>query len=194
MPEHLGIARDDLKWRQDQTYVEIFIRLPWKCRPKDAKVTITKSSISVSIGSRPAVLHGELFGSIQTSGSHWYIGESTQQTAIYMPSCRESQLLRYNDWCSVTRVCLVDDVILLPFTISAVDAILHITLMKLERRGNFYGKGRSNADTFWKSVVKKADTGNTIQLKYAPSVYYRSYCELEGQISEAASLQLQESS
>ena len=90
VPEQLGIARDDIKWRQDQTYVEIFVCLPWKCRPKDANVTLTKSSISVSMGSRPAVLHGELFGSIQTSGSHWYIGEieyaAAQTIACLLPS------------------------------------------------------------------------------------------------------------
>ena len=85
-------------------------------------------------------------------------------------------------------------ILLTPVVLTAVDSILHITLMKLERRGNFYGKGRSNTDTFWKSVVKKADTGNTIQLKYAPAVYYRSYCELDNQAASGASanMQLQE--
>lgn len=62
---------------------------------------------------------------------------------------------------------------------------MYITLLKLERRGNFYGKGKTNADTFWKSLVRGAKEGDTLQLKHAPSEYYHSNWELEDGATKA---------
>jgi hypothetical protein len=50
-------------------------------------------------------------------------------------------------------------------------------MLKLARRGNFYGKGKSNADTFWKSVLRAAPVAETLQVEYPPSAYYHTTWE-----------------
>ena len=61
----------------------------------------------------------------------------------------------------------------------AVDNILHLTLLKHERRGKFYGEGRCNADTYWKSIVKGAAEAERLPFKYPPSDYYWTTWEME---------------
>lgn len=73
VPDKLGIAKDKLKWRQDQTFVEIFMLLPDNCPPKSVSVTLTKDSIHVLLGQR-TVLAGDLYTAIKVDSSHWYMG------------------------------------------------------------------------------------------------------------------------
>lgn len=58
---------------------------------------------------------------------------------------------------------------------TAVDGILHFSLLKLARRGNFYGRGKTNADTFWRSVLRGAP--DALAIPYPPSEYYHSVWE-----------------
>ena len=56
------------------------------------------------------------------------------------------------------------------------DGILHITLLKRSRRGN-YADGTSNAHTFWCSILKQQPPAECIALQRPPLAYYNSYWE-----------------
>lgn len=51
------------------------------------------------------------------------------------------------------------------------DGILHLTMLKRNRRGN-YADHCTNADTFWKSVMKRAPQQERLALPYPPNKYY----------------------
>ena len=42
--------------------------------------------------------------------------------------------------------------------------VLYITLLKLNRRGN-YENGSTNADTFWRSVLQRASAADSLQAR-----------------------------
>ena len=52
-----------------------------------------------------------------------------------------------------------------------VDGILHLTMLKRNRRGN-YGDHCTNADTFWRSVMKHAPQQEQLTIPYPPIKYY----------------------
>ena len=52
-----------------------------------------------------------------------------------------------------------------------VDRILHLTMLKRNRRGN-YANHCTNADTFWKSVMKHAPQQERLKPAYPPTKYY----------------------
>lgn len=56
------------------------------------------------------------------------------------------------------------------------DGVLELILLKRNRRGN-YADGTTNADTFWRSLLKTAPDSEVLQIKYPPSNYYWSFCE-----------------
>lgn len=56
--------------------------------------------------------------------------------------------------------------------------ILHIIMMKRNRRGN-YANGSTNADTFWYSPLKKGPAEAVIPVQHPPTAYYSSFVELE---------------
>ncbi len=51
------------------------------------------------------------------------------------------------------------------------DSILHLTMLKRNRRGN-YANQCTNADTYWKSVLRYAPQQERLQLLYPPDKYY----------------------
>ena len=51
---------------------------------------------------------------------------------------------------------------------AAVDGVLHILLLKRNRRGH-YAVGSTNADTFWMSLLAKAPSAETLQLQHPPT-------------------------
>ena len=51
------------------------------------------------------------------------------------------------------------------------DRILHLTMLKRNRRGN-YANQCTNADTFWKSVMKQAPQQERLKADCPPSRYY----------------------
>lgn len=51
------------------------------------------------------------------------------------------------------------------------DRVLHLTMLKRNRRGN-YANQCTNADTFWKSVMKHAPQQERLSAAYPPSRYY----------------------
>ena len=59
------------------------------------------------------------------------------------------------------------------------DRVLDIVLLKRNRKGN-YQDGTTNADTFWKSILKNAAEGEVLALEHPPTAYYWAPCEDAG--------------
>ena len=134
VPEDLGLDCGTYKWRQNQTYVEIYILLPDAIdSASKVGVDLKPGYISVEINERP-FLKGQLCREIKAEDSTWYIQ----------------------------------------------DGVLEIILLKYSRRGQ-YANGETNADTFWRSVLKSAQETETLCLENPPSKYYTSYYEVDGQ-------------
>ena len=51
------------------------------------------------------------------------------------------------------------------------DRVLHLAMLKRNRRGN-YANQCTNADTFWKSVMKRAPQQERLKLAHPPNKYY----------------------
>ena len=60
----------------------------------------------------------------------------------------------------------------------ADDNMLEFVLLKRYRKG-FYEDGKTNADTFWHSIFRKASKTETLNLEYPPNKYYSSHVEKE---------------
>lgn len=131
IPEQLGIQLDEYKWKQNQSYVEIFYRLPRNIQSHRVKVELSPSDMAVIVAGEK-VLHGKLFAPIKQDMSTWIIQ----------------------------------------------DGVLEITLLKRYRRGK-YQDGKTNADTFWRSVFDGATDKETLQLDHPPSLYYKTEYEKE---------------
>jgi CS domain len=72
------------------------------------------------------------------------------------------------------------------------DRVLEIVLLKRNRKGN-YQDGTTNADTFWKSVVKNAPEKEVLALEHPPTSYYWAPCEDGGVDKEVRRLKQQPS-
>ena len=59
------------------------------------------------------------------------------------------------------------------------DRVLHLTMPKRNRRGN-YANQCSNADTFWRSIMKDAPQQECLNMAYPPDKYYALPIEEEG--------------
>lgn len=51
------------------------------------------------------------------------------------------------------------------------DRIIHLTMLKRNRRGN-HANQCTNADTFWRSVMKHAPQQERLRMAYPPNKYY----------------------
>ena len=45
VPRELGLELDRYKWRQNQSFVEVFVRLPRGCAKKDVRVEISATTL-----------------------------------------------------------------------------------------------------------------------------------------------------
>lgn len=63
------------------------------------------------------------------------------------------------------------------------DGMLEVIMLKRNRRGS-YEKGSSNADTFWKTVIRDAAPHEMLQLDYPPLSYYSAPCEGGGEVAQ----------
>ena len=113
IPPTLGADHGWYKWRQNQTYVEVFVPLPKNAasaRRLDVAVETDRLRVVADPkgASEPHVLiEGELYAAIKAEASTWVV----------------------------------------------VDGVLEISLLKRNRRGQ-YDAGKSNAATFWFSVLR----------------------------------------
>ena len=60
------------------------------------------------------------------------------------------------------------------------DRVLEIILLKRNRKGN-YENGKTNADTFWRAVLRSAPEGEMLKLEHPPTAYYWAPCDDEEQ-------------
>lgn len=128
VPGELGVACSSYKWRQNQTFVEIFVPVR---EGENVAVELKPKSICVEVGGRP-LLKGTLYRDVKAEDSTWYVQ----------------------------------------------DGVLEITLLKLSRRGQ-YANGETNADTFWRSVLRGAGEHEALALEAPPACYYKSHFELD---------------
>ena len=131
VPDMLGIQQEKCKWFQNQSYVEIYYRLPTNARTHRVNVDLEPQRLSIEIEGEK-VLHGTLFAPIKKDMSTWIIQ----------------------------------------------DGVVEITLLKRYRRG-LYERGKTNADTFWRSIFLGAPEQETLQVEYPPSTYYATEYEKE---------------
>lgn len=131
VPDMLGIQQEKCKWFQNQSYVEIYYRLPTNARTHRVNVDLQPQKLSVEVEGEK-VLHGTLFAPIKKDMSTWIIQ----------------------------------------------DGLVEITLLKRYRRG-LYERGKTNADTFWRSIFLGAPEQETLQVEYPPSAYYATEYEIE---------------
>jgi hypothetical protein len=139
IPTDLGLDCGSYKWKQNQTYVEVYIPLPDDVDSvSKISVELKPDYISIDINER-SFLKGSLYREIKAEDSTWYIQ----------------------------------------------DGVLEIILLKLSRRGQ-YANGETNANTFWRSVLKSPTNPDEIlHLENVPSVYYRSPFEVDGRATVA---------
>ena len=113
--KYLGLETEKIKWKQNQTYVEIFVRLDGfsggmsaheSAKSEDVQVDLSRSRLCVHYKDEVIIDDKKLYKDIKVDLSTWVI----------------------------------------------VDNVLEICLLKFCRRGAGYAGGKSNADTFWRSL------------------------------------------
>ena len=111
----LGLETETIKWKQNQTYVEIFVRLD---------------------------------GYAGGMSAH----ESAKSEDVQVDMSRSRLSVRYKDDVIIDDKKLHKDIKVELSTWVIVDSVLEICLLKFCRRGAGYAGGKSNADTFWRSL------------------------------------------
>ena len=83
VPCGLGDAAiDTVKWRQNQTFVEVFVALPDPARgAADVKVHIGAERLSVTVAGVP-VLDGRLFAPVKAEASTWVVADGVLELSL----------------------------------------------------------------------------------------------------------------
>lgn len=96
VPADLGADLGAYKWRQNQTYVEVFVLLPPHCAgSRHVDVTMTSDSLDVHVCG-DAVLSGELFAPIKAEASTWLISDGILELSLLKRNRRGN----YENGCS----------------------------------------------------------------------------------------------
>ena len=75
-------ASDTVKWRQNQTFVEVFVALPDPARgAADVKVRIGAERLSVAVAGVP-VLDGRLFAPVKAEASTWVVADGVLELSL----------------------------------------------------------------------------------------------------------------
>ena len=76
IPASLGFDHGQTKWRQNQTFVEIFVALPGNARrATDVSIDLQSDFLSVKVG-ETSVINGSLFRPVKAEASTWIISDS----------------------------------------------------------------------------------------------------------------------
>lgn len=75
VPPALGIEQEKYKWRQNQSYVEVFVKLPRGVTREDVEVVLGTTRIAVRVRDE-TVIDGQLAATVKAELSTWFIGES----------------------------------------------------------------------------------------------------------------------
>ena len=93
---NLGEDCGTYKWRQTQTYVEVFVPLPAGCvSSRDVKVRLTSTSVAVAINGEP-VVEGELHSPIKAEASTWVVVDGVLEMSLLKRNRRGN----YDDGCT----------------------------------------------------------------------------------------------
>jgi hypothetical protein len=138
--------------------------------PLQVCVLLTPASLSVSVGG-DVLLSGQLFAEVKAEDSTWFIGEGFSLGE----GCRV-RLARETSHCScVVTECDADCCCCL-LLLLADDSILHITLLKRNRKGS-YQDGCTAADTFWFGLLAGARGVDRLPGAHPPTHYYSAASE-----------------
>lgn len=75
VPPALGIELEKYKWRQTQSYVEVFVKLPRGVTREDVEVVLGTTRVAVRVRGE-TVIDGRLAATIKAELSTWFIGAS----------------------------------------------------------------------------------------------------------------------
>ncbi|GMH33796.1 hypothetical protein BSKO_01630 [Bryopsis sp. KO-2023] len=132
VPTDMGVACFNHKWKQNQSYIELFVKLPDRLDTRKVHVELLPKRIKIEWEGF-AFMDGELEQEIKQEDSTWFIE----------------------------------------------GGVLEVHMLKRNRRGN-YRDGKTNADTFWRSVLLKSAPEERLKLVHPPSQYYWSHFESDG--------------
>ena len=81
VPRELGLELDRYKWRQNQSFVEVFVRLPRGCAKKDVRVEISATTLDVRVREE-RVINGALRATVKAELSTWVIVDDVLEIAL----------------------------------------------------------------------------------------------------------------
>ena len=81
-PPNLGADTGAYKWRQNQTFVDIFIPLPVDCHvASDVRVDISSDAVSARVRGE-TVLDGDLYAPIKAEASTWIVADGVLEISL----------------------------------------------------------------------------------------------------------------
>jgi hypothetical protein len=95
VPRELGLELDRYKWRQNQSFVEVFVRLPRGCEKKDVRVEISATTLDVVVRDE-RVVGGALRAAVKAELSTWVIVDDVLEIALLKKNRRG----HYDDGCT----------------------------------------------------------------------------------------------
>ena len=81
VPRELGLELDRYKWRQNQSFVEEFVRLPRGCAKKDVRVEISATTLDVRVREE-RVIDGALRATVKAELSTWVIVDDVLEIVL----------------------------------------------------------------------------------------------------------------
>lgn len=82
IPASLGFDHGQTKWRQNQTFVEIFVALPGNARrATDVSIDLQSDFLSVKVG-ETSVINGSLFRPVKAEASTWIISDGVLEISL----------------------------------------------------------------------------------------------------------------
>ncbi|CAG9464087.1 unnamed protein product [Pedinophyceae sp. YPF-701] len=87
IPAGLGTDGPRFKWTQNQSYVEVFCKLPKTAAAQHVAVTLTASSIDVKVAGDP-LFSGNLYRPVKAEDSFWIVQDGVLEIALLKRSRR----------------------------------------------------------------------------------------------------------
>lgn len=81
IPDTLGLTFDTYKWRQNQSFVEVFVKLPTGARKHDVEVTLDVRRLTVRVRGA-AIIDGTLHAAIKAELSTWIIVDDVLEISL----------------------------------------------------------------------------------------------------------------
>lgn len=81
VPDALGLELDRYKWRQNQSFVEIFVKLPRGATKSDVDVSLSATRLSIRVRG-DVIVNGDLFAAIKAELSTWVIIDGVLEMSL----------------------------------------------------------------------------------------------------------------